>query len=130
IVANAGHLPPFLNGSEVPLAGSIPLGLVESAPVERLSLTLEPGDRMILLTDGIAEARNRQNELFGFERVADLAIENRNSVEIAAAAQAFGQEDDITVLRIERLRVAVPGADDLAASGATKSLDNASCAVP
>ena len=121
IVANAGHLPPLLNGSEVALTGSIPLGLVESAPVERLNLTLEPGDRLLLLTDGIAEARNRQNELFGFERVAGLALENRNSVEIAAAAQAFGQEDDITVLRIERLPVAAQGADGLAASRATSN---------
>jgi len=114
-IANAGHLPPFLNEREVTLTGSIPLGLVEGAPVEALHVTLEPGDRMILLTDGIAEARNRQNELFGFDRVANLARENRNSVEIAAAAQAFGQEDDITVLRIERLPVAARGAEELAA---------------
>jgi hypothetical protein len=117
-IANAGHLPPFLNEREVALTGSIPLGLVESAPVEVLHLTLEAGDRLILLTDGIAEARNRQNELFGFERVAMLAQENRNSVEIAAAAQAFGQEDDITVLRIERLPAAVSGGKDLPASSA------------
>lgn len=121
VLANAGHLPPYLNEREVALTGSIPLGLVDSAPVEVLHLELEPGDRLILLTDGIAEARNRQNELFGFERVAGLARENRNSVEIAAAAQAFGQEDDITVLRIERLGRAAQKADELAASRATSS---------
>jgi hypothetical protein len=118
VVANAGHLPPYLNGREMALPGSIPLGLVESAPVEVLRLQLETGDRLILLTDGVAEARNRQSELFGFERVTGLAREDRTSMEIAAAAQDFGQEDDITVLRIERLRQDIPERERPAASKA------------
>ena len=69
-----------------------------------MTLALEPGDRLILLTDGIIEARNRRLELFGFARVSQLAEQNRTAIEIAAAAQDFGQDDDITVLRIERLR--------------------------
>jgi len=102
-IANSGHLPPLLNGRELDLAGSIPLGIVEGAPIEQCTLQLEPGDRLILLTDGIVEAQNKQRELFGFARLGELARRDCSSVEIAAAAQEFGQEDDITVLRIQRI---------------------------
>ena len=104
-IASAGHLPPFLNGCELALAGSIPLGIVECAPIEKHALVLEPGDRLLLLTDGIVEAQNKQRELFGFVRLGELALQDCSSVEIAAAAQEFGQEDDITVLRIQRIGI-------------------------
>jgi serine phosphatase RsbU (regulator of sigma subunit) len=104
-IANAGHLPPFWNGAELPLAGSIPLGIVEGAPIEQSTLLMQPGDRLILLTDGIVEAQNKQRELFGFGRLGALALEDSSSVEIAATAQAFGQDDDITVLRIQRIGI-------------------------
>ena len=107
-IANAGHLPPFWNGAELALAGSIPLGIVECVAIEQSTLLLEPGDRLILLTDGIVEAQNKQRELFGFARLGDLVLRDCSSVEIAAAAQEFGQEDDITVLRIQRIAVAAP----------------------
>ncbi len=105
MIANAGHLPPFWNGCELDLAGSIPLGIVDSAPIEQRTLFLEPGDRLILLTDGIVEAQNAQRELFGFGRLGKLVHQDCSSVEIAAAAQEFGQEDDITVLRIQRIGI-------------------------
>ena len=109
-IANAGHLPPFWNGRELDMAGSIPLGIVENAPIEQSTLLLSPGDRLILLTDGIVEAQNKQRELFGFVRLGELAREDRSSVEIASAAQEFGQEDDITVLRIQRVGIDTPSA--------------------
>ena len=102
-IANAGHLPPYWNGREVSLAGCIPLGIVDSPLFEKCSLKLMPGDRLILLTDGIIEARNRHKQLFGFQRTSEMAEQDRTAVEIAAAAQQFGQEDDITILRIARL---------------------------
>jgi len=104
-IANAGHLPPFLNGRELPLDGSIPLGIIENAPIEQRTLLLEPGDRLILHTDGIVEAQNKQRELFGFSRLEELALQDCSSIEIAAAAQDFGQDDDITVLRIQRIGI-------------------------
>jgi hypothetical protein len=51
------------------------------------------------------EAQNKQRELFGFVRAAELALQDRSSFEIANAAQQFGQEDDITVLRIQRIGI-------------------------
>jgi serine/threonine protein phosphatase PrpC len=50
---------------------------------------------LILITDGIVEARNKAGELFGFERAAKLSSERAK--QIAETAQSFGQEDDITV---------------------------------
>ena len=59
-------------------------------------MALETGDRLAFLSDGVVEARNPAGELFGFERTAALSTETAEN--IAAAAQRFGQEDDITVL--------------------------------
>ena len=47
----------------------------------------------------MVEAQNASGELFGFERTS--AISTQPAAVIAQAARAFGQEDDITVLRIE-----------------------------
>ena len=102
-IANAGHLAPYWNGREMEFAGSIPLGIVESPEIEQSRLELKPGDRIVLMTDGVVEAQSKHNELFGFVRTRELAEQDRSAVEIAASAQEFGQEDDITVLRIQRL---------------------------
>ena len=56
------------------------------------------GDSLTLLSDGVVEARNAADEMFGFEKTQ--ALSTRSAIEIATAAQQFGQEDDITVLRL------------------------------
>ena len=56
---------------------------------------------MTFLSDGVLEARNPSGELFGFERLAAISIQPAEA--IAQAAQAFGQEDDITVLTVARV---------------------------
>ena len=63
-------------------------------------MTLQPLDRLIVLTDGVIEARNDQKELFGFNRAR--SISHLPASFIARAAQIFGQDDDITVLSISR----------------------------
>ncbi len=50
----------------------------------------------------MVEARSKDGELYGFERTQ--AISTRNASEIAAAAQQFGQEDNIAVVTLRRLR--------------------------
>jgi len=97
-MANAGHLPPYLDGKEVALDNGLPLGLVEEAPYAEMRLTLPPGARITLLTDGVLEARDASGQLFGFDRTA--AISTQSAEAIAQAAKAFGQEDDITVLTL------------------------------
>jgi hypothetical protein len=98
ILANAGHLAPYRNGSEIELDSSLPLGIFADATYSETALQLVPGDTLTLVSDGVVEARTKDGELFGFERTA--AISGRSAEDIARAAQAFGQEDDITVLTL------------------------------
>ena len=97
-VANAGHLAPYLNGVEMEMEGSLPLGVLEDAEFPERSMSLAAGDRLTLLTDGVPEA-TRRSELFGFVRTQGLASQSAST--IAEAARAFGQSDDITVLTID-----------------------------
>jgi hypothetical protein len=101
-LANAGHLPPYLNGTEVPFTGSTPLGLVGIANYGQTSLEMRAGDGVVLLTDGIAEAQNEQRELFGFPRIESLLREGTSAHTLAEAAQRHGQKDDLTVISIAR----------------------------
>ena len=108
VLANAGHLPPCLNGAEVAFAGSLPLSLLTSSAPEQVTLEMQPGDRLTLITDGVVEARDTQGALFGFERISELLNRKATSQEIAQAAQQFGQEDDILVVQVRRDLAAVP----------------------
>ncbi len=105
VMSSAGHLPPYLNTQEIALPGGLPLGAVPDVTYDEVSLYLHPGDRLLLLSDGVVEARQPTGELFGFERVHNLS--NQSAFYIADAATEFGQEDDITVLTVRRLAAAV-----------------------
>ncbi|HEY2001625.1 MAG TPA: SpoIIE family protein phosphatase [Acidobacteriaceae bacterium] len=114
-LANAGHLPPYWNGKEIVMEGALPLGVVEHAEFSVMQLSLQPGDRLTLLTDGIVEAQSADSksgkrELFGFARAHELMQQHRSAAEIAAAAQSFGQNDDITVLSVEFTGAGFPSA--------------------
>ncbi len=100
VIANAGHLPPYLNSQEINLPGGLPLGVLPQVSYEEERFYLHPGDRVLLLSDGVVEARNPAGELFGFERVRYLS--NQSAFYLADAAKSFGQEDDITVLTVRR----------------------------
>jgi serine phosphatase RsbU (regulator of sigma subunit) len=97
-LANAGHLPPYVNGQELALDSALPLGALPDNLFPTTRFQLAEGKTMLLVSDGVVEARNAQGELFGFERTTAMANESAES--IAHAAQAFGQEDDITVLTV------------------------------
>ena len=101
-LANAGHLPPYLNGTELPMEGALPLGVIAAAEVPVSHFRLAVGDTLMLMTDGIAEAQDSGGQLFGFERISELLNRHASAAEVAAAAQNFGQEDDITVLTVSR----------------------------
>lgn len=101
-IANAGHLAPYLNGAEIAVAGSLPLGIVQAAEFSGLDFQLRENDRLTFMTDGIVEAQDQKKELFGFARTTELMQQKRTAVEIAGVAQVFGQEDDITVVQVVR----------------------------
>jgi hypothetical protein len=97
-LANAGHLAPYRNGDEVQLESGLPLGITADTAYAESTLTLAPGDTLTFLSDGVVEAQSPTRELFGFERTR--AISTQSAEQIAHAAQAHGQQDDITVLTL------------------------------
>ena len=99
-IANAGHLPPYRNGAELPLPSGLPLGIVAGATYDETRFQLAPGDRLTFVSDGVVEARNAKGELLGFDRMA--ALTGKRAREIADTAQHWGQDDDITVLTVAR----------------------------
>jgi sigma-B regulation protein RsbU (phosphoserine phosphatase) len=98
-VANAGHLSPYCDGRELETPGGLPLGVSSETTYDEVDFSLRPKDRLVFLSDGIVEARNKSGELYGFERAGRLSSEPADL--IAMAAQQFGQEDDITVVSVE-----------------------------
>jgi len=74
-MANAGHLPPLIrraDGSVQALSikdSGLPLGLEPGYAYKQIELTLEPGETMLLYTDGTTEACDAKQELFGTERL-------------------------------------------------------------
>ncbi|HWE85596.1 MAG TPA: SpoIIE family protein phosphatase [Terracidiphilus sp.] len=98
-IANAGHLPPYLDGREVALPGALPLGVVAGVAYTIAEFALEPGSCLTFCSDGVVEAQNAQGELFGFERAQEKST--HSAADLAEAARKFGQQDDITVVTIE-----------------------------
>jgi serine phosphatase RsbU (regulator of sigma subunit) len=102
-VANAGHLPPYLNGEEIGVPGSLPLGILAGQRYETTFIKMSPGDQLTFVSDGVVEAqtlsKSNHGELFGFDRTRDLS--RQPAASIAEAAHAFGQMDDITVVTVE-----------------------------
>lgn len=73
-LSNAGHLLPVLaepgTCEDILLPTGLPLGIEPDLTYDDHSLILQPGQSLLLLSDGITEARNRQHEMYGDERVA------------------------------------------------------------
>jgi phosphoserine phosphatase RsbU/P len=101
LIAGAGHLPPYLDGKEIELPSALPLGVESHVRYQTVRLRIEPGSRLTFYSDGIVEAQNQRGEMFGFDRAQEYS--RRTPDEIVAAAREFGQQDDMTVVSIERV---------------------------
>jgi hypothetical protein len=97
-LANAGHIAPYRAGCELDTPPALPLGLVPDQTYELMRGRLATGQRLVLMSDGVPEARSASGELYGFDRLSSLTV--MPAQDIAEAAQRFGQEDDITVLTL------------------------------
>ena len=84
------------------MEGALPLGMMDGAEFSMMHFQLAPADTLMLMSDGVAEAQDEQGHLFGFERVSNLLQRPISAAEVAAVAQNFGQEDDISVLSVTR----------------------------
>jgi sigma-B regulation protein RsbU (phosphoserine phosphatase) len=114
-VANGGHVP-FLwyHGQAgevevVDLEGGPPLGILPSATYPQTTLSLERGDSLLLLTDGVLECTNGSGEAFGFPRLVETveAAGRRERLlvqPILQAVEAFTAEgrrhDDLTLVQV------------------------------
>ncbi|MDG2013114.1 MAG: SpoIIE family protein phosphatase [Pirellulaceae bacterium] len=74
-IVNAGHPPPIVrkkDGETYSLStekSGLPVGIIGGFEYEEFSISLEPGDMVVLYTDGVNEAQNPQAEQFGHERI-------------------------------------------------------------
>jgi hypothetical protein len=105
-IANAGHISPYIDGREFETAPALPLGLVADQGYHTKFSRLDPGRQMVLMSDGVPEARSATGELYGFARLPDLT--RLPAAQIAETARRYGQEDDITVLTIRIAGAAEP----------------------
>ncbi|MGH2405535.1 MAG: SpoIIE family protein phosphatase [bacterium] len=114
--SNAGHPPPLLarcSGEIIPLeAGGVPLGIFPDVAFEQQSIVLEPGDTLVLYTDGIREAMREDGEEFGESRLVDCLTGNLDSSaadlgeRIESALEAFVPTDDRTLVIVKRTQSA------------------------
>jgi sigma-B regulation protein RsbU (phosphoserine phosphatase) len=78
---NAGHNPPLLldkdGNAKFIEKGSLPLGMFRDTRYHEYYLTTEPGDVLVLYTDGVTEAQNSRGEEFGRMRLAEAARANQ-----------------------------------------------------
>jgi hypothetical protein len=115
---NAGHFPPVILRVGEPemwlTEGGPVVGLLPEASYQMASVALNPGDVLILYTDGVIEAENDKEEMFSIERLVSLARANRTKTaqELAQMIQssvfAFtGTEelrDDLTLVVLKVLQ--------------------------
>ena len=113
---NGGHNPPVIVGP----TGLIKAHLMPTGPLVGIfpdvdfgikSVTLEPGDLLLTFTDGVLDARDLEDELFGEERLLSLVAEPASSVaalldrimaDLHAHIGEADQFDDITMLAVRR----------------------------
>lgn len=111
--ANAGHDLPFVEhegGVEELHARGMPLGMLPGSTYEAATTHLAPGSRLLLYSDGIAEAHAVDGEMFGFERTGGLLVDLPSEGPIDALLERLAvftgsdweQEDDVTVVLVER----------------------------
>jgi PAS domain S-box-containing protein len=114
--ANAGHDPPYVrhaSGVSKLRATGMPLGLMPDMTYEQKEITLEPGESILLYSDGLAEAHSPHREMFGFPRIerfvkahaeGDTLIDSLLAELRRFTGEEWEQEDDITLLMLRRLR--------------------------
>jgi len=105
---NCGHVPPLLvsDGNVTrPEHGNLPVGLLADAAYEGDHVHLKPGDRFILVTDGVTEAENPAGEFFDNERLEAVAAKTPNLEDIFSAVNEFCSGnplgDDCTVVELQ-----------------------------
>jgi serine phosphatase RsbU (regulator of sigma subunit) len=112
--ANAGHNLPYVrtdSGVVELRATGMPLGLLPGMEYEEKSTVLQPGQTMLLHSDGLAEAHNPAREMFGFPRLSKLVCNGPGGQPLIDdllheldrfTGAGWIQEDDITLVTVTR----------------------------
>lgn len=115
--ANAGHPHPYVVDSHGSVrtfgrsTGTV-VGVLPDQEFEDREERLEPGERLLVYTDGVTEARGHEAEFFGTKRLEELLRSGRGqgaralceaTVRAVDAFQSNGRADDVTVMVLERL---------------------------
>jgi sigma-B regulation protein RsbU (phosphoserine phosphatase) len=134
-IANAGHLPPIIraaDGQTYSLGrkeSGMPLGIKAEQEYRELKLALDPGTSVVVYTDGITEAMNAANELFGRVRLENFVSSVSGSSEdltkeIVTEVDRFcgtrPQRDDMCLVCLRRLEDPVSPKDDSTRSSIPK----------
>ncbi len=114
-VCNAGHCPPFVLSAQGVTAvdpTGLPVGTFYSAPYSSRTVVLAPGDALVLYTDGLTEARNRNDAEYGAGRLgrtlartrglAPRAVVDTCLEDLAAHMDGASRSDDLTLMAIRR----------------------------
>lgn len=107
---NCGHVRPVIvqNGKAASVPETnFPVGLIAGVEYSTASTRLSPGDRVILVTDGVTEAESPSGEFFGNDRLLSLAGKGMSIEEIFGAVQRFcgdhALNDDCTIIGLDYL---------------------------
>ena len=114
---NAGHMSPLIRRPDGTVDEfeedtiGIPIGVMEDYPYETVSRKIEPGETVVLITDGVDEAMNPAGELYEKERVRDFVSKSTPKAEelgttlladVRRHADGRPQNDDITIMTFGR----------------------------
>ncbi len=104
---NCGHVPPLVVSNHAvsrPAHGNLPVGLLRDATYESDRCHLKPGDRLVLVTDGVTEAENARGDFFEDSRLETVAAKSESLDDIFSAIANFcggtPLSDDCTVVEL------------------------------
>jgi sigma-B regulation protein RsbU (phosphoserine phosphatase) len=114
-LCNAGHWPPFVarrDRVETLATGGMPIGMIGDRTYEAKTLRLEPGDTLLLYTDGLIEARDQNDAEYGAARLSEVLAQHRGSAPRALADACLASltrflgagrpTDDLSLMAIRR----------------------------
>ena len=107
---NAGHESPYIEDTLLPCDSNLPVGIMPDMKYSEQETVMAPGTTLFLYTDGLTEAENASQELFGRQRIDNVITNTSGSPQqliqtmTAAVHQFVGdteQSDDLTMLAIK-----------------------------
>jgi len=117
-VVNAGHMSPMIRKPDGAIeefsdeSVGVPIGVIEGFPFEAVERPLAPGETVVIYTDGVSEAMNPKNELYGIEKLRDFVTQGAANPallgvsireDVRKHANGREQNDDITLMVFGRV---------------------------